>query len=293
MKSFCVSWIYNRSLKYNMSAPNYEANCGNQVNASQFYAALNNGAGGATQIQSPLAVVNANGPTAVTITAVANGSASVVASSTAVTAATAVLQLGVPASATAITIDNNAAQDRLTVGRSGVTGLRLSSAATAGGAMAIVGDDAQAANTITIGPNSNAPSCVVVGPGNAFTVAASPYTSQTVVPQLANGTGVIPGNSGVVLTNPGTAGLYYIGVSCSTLDGPSVASQIFTIAFYDGAKWKVGGIAEGVVGTGGVTLSPAPGTAATINFFNNSGGNLVDISFLRIPIFNGQITGFP
>lgn len=276
-----------------MSAPNYEANCGNQVNATQYYAALNNGAGGATQIPSPLAVVDANGPTAVTITAVANGSASVVASSTAVTAATAVLQLGVPASATAVTIDNNAAQDRLTVGRSGVTGLRLSSAATAGGAMAIVGDDAQAANTISIGPNSNAPSCIVVGPGNSFTMAASPYTTQTVVPQLANGTGTIPGNSGVVLTNPGTAGLYYIGVSCSSLDGPSVAAQIFTIAFYDGAKWKVGGIAEGVDGTGGVTLAPAPGTAATINFFNNSGGNLVNISFLRIPIFNGAITGFP
>jgi len=276
-----------------MSAPNYEANCGNQVNASQFYAALNNGAGGATQIQSPLAVVDANGPTSVTITAVANGSGSVVASSSAVTAATAVLQLGVPASATAITIDNNAAQDRLTVGRSGVTGIRLSSAAVAGGAMAIVGDDANALNTITIGPNSNAPSCVQVGPGNSFVLAASPYTSQTVVPQLANGTGTILGNSGVVLTNPPTPGLYYIGVSCSSLDGPSVASQIFTIANFNGTTWKVGGIAEGVVGTGGVTLSPAPGTAATINFFNNSGGNLVNISFIKFPLFNGAITGFP
>ena len=293
MKSFCVSWIYNLSLKYNMSAPNYEANCGNQVNATQFYAALNNGAGGEVQIQSPLAVVDANGPTAVTITAVANGSASVVASSTSATAATAVLQLGVPASATAITIDNAASIDRLTVGRSGVTGLRLSSAATAGGAMAIVGDDAQAANTIAIGPNSNAPYCVVVGPGNAFTVAASPYTSQTVVPQLANGTGTIPGNSGVVLTNPATPGLYYIGVSCSSLDGPSVASQVFTVCFFNGTTWKVGGIGEGVVGTGGVTLAPAPGTAATINFFNNSGGNLVNISFIKFPLFNGAITGMP
>ena len=276
-----------------MSAPNYEANCGNQVNASQFYAALNNGAGGATQIQSPLAVVDAAGPTSVTITAVANGSASVVASSTAVTAATAVLQLGVPASATAITIDNAASIDRLTVGRSGVTGLRLSSAATAGGAMAIVGDDANALNTITIGPNSNAPSCVQVGPGNSFVMAASPYTTQVVVPQLANGTGVIGGGTGVTLTNPGTAGLYYIAASCSTLDGYSVASQISTIAFYDGAKWKVGGVIEVPNGTGTVSLSPAAGTAATINFFNNSGNNLVDMSFIRLPLFNGLITGFP
>ena len=276
-----------------MSAPNYEANCGNQVNASQYYATLNNGAGGATQIQSPLAVVDPNGPTSVTITAVANGSGSVVASSTAVTAATAVLQLGVPASATAVTIDNAAAQDRLTVGRSGVTGLRLSSAATAGGAMSIVGDDANALNTITIGPNSNAPSCVVVGPGNSFTMAASPYTTQTVVPQLANGTGVIGGGTGVTLTNPGTAGLYYIAASCSTLDGYSVASQISTIAFYDGAKWKVGGVIEVPNGTGTVSLSPAAGTAATINFFNNSGNNLVDMSFIRLPLFNGLITGFP
>ena len=276
-----------------MSAPNYEANCGNQVNASQYYATLNTGAGGETQIPSPLAVVDAAGPTAVTISAVANGSASIVVDSGSATAATAVLQLGVPASDTAVTIDNAASRDRLTVGRSGVTGLRLSSAATAGGAMSIVGDDAQAANTITIGPNSNAPSCVVVGPGNSFTMAASPYTTQTVVPQLANGTGTILGNSGVTLTNPGTAGLYYIGVSCSTLDGPSVASQIFTIAFYNGATWKVGGIGEAAVGTGGVTLSPAPGTAATINFFNNSGGNLVNISFVRLPLFNGVITGFP
>ena len=276
-----------------MSAPNYEANCGNQVNATQYYAALNNGAGGATQIQSPLAVVDPNGPTSVTITAVANGSGSVVASSTAVTAATAVLQLGVPASATAVTIDNAAAQDRLTVGRSGVTGLRLSSAATAGGAMSIVGDDANALNTITIGPNSNAPSCVVVGPGNSFTMAASPYTTQVVVPQLANGTGVIGGGTGVTLTNPGTAGLYYIAASCSTLDGYSVASQISTIAFYDGAKWKVGGVIEVPNGTGTVSLSPAAGTAATINFFNNSGNNLVDMSFIRLPLFNGLITGFP
>jgi hypothetical protein len=276
-----------------MSAPNYEANCGNQVNASQFYATLNTGAGGETVISSPLAIVNANGPTSLTLTAVANGSASVVASSTAVTAATAVLQLGVPASATAITVDNAANIDRLTVGRSGVTGLRLSSAATAGGAMAIVGDDAQAANTISIGPNSNAPSCVVVGPGNSFTMTASPYTTQTVVPQLANGTGTVGNSAGVVLTNPATAGLYYIGVGCSTLDGPSVASQISTIAFYDGAKWKVGGVIEVPNGTGTVSLSPAPATAATINFFNNSGGNVVNISFFRIPLFNGQITGFP
>jgi hypothetical protein len=276
-----------------MSAPNYEANCGNQVNASQFYAALNTGAGGETVIPSPLAVVNVDGPTSLTLTAVANGSASVVASSTAVTAATAVLQLGVPASATAITIDNNATKDRLTVGRSGVTGLQLVSGATGANAMAIVGDDANALNTITIGPNSNAPSCVQVGPGNAFQIAASPYTTQTVVPQLANGTGTIPGNSGVVLTNPPTAGLYYIAVSCSSLDGPSVASQIFTIAKFNGTTWKVGGIGEGVVGSGGVTLSPAPGTAATINFFNNSGGNLINISFIKFPLFNGAITGMP
>lgn len=276
-----------------MSAPNYEANCGNQVNASQYYATLNTGAGGETQIPSPLAVVNAAGPTSVTISATANGSASIAVASTAATADVAVLQLGVPASATAITIDNDADQDRLTVGRAGVTGLRLSSADAAGGAMSIVGDDANALNTISIGPNSNAPSCVQVGPGNSFVMAASPYTTQTVVPQLANGTGVVAGGAGVTLTNPPTAGLYYVGVGCSSLDGPSVASQIGTIAFYDGAKWKVGGVIEVPNGTGTVSLSPAPATAATINFFNNSGGNVVNISFYRIPLFNGQITGFP
>ena len=276
-----------------MSAPNYEANCGNQVNASQYYATLNTGAGGETQIPSPLAVVDAAGPTAVTISAVANGSASIVVDSGSATADTAVLQLGVPASATAVTIDNAASIDRLTVGRSGVTGLRLSSAATAGGAMAIVGDDANALNTITIGPNSNAASCVQVGPGNAFQLAASPYTSQVVVPQLANGTGVVGGGTGVTIANPPTPGLYYIAASCSTLDGYSVASQISTIAFYDGAKWKVGGVIEVPNGSGTVSLSPAAGTAATINFFNNSGNNLVDMSFIKFPLFNGLITGMP
>jgi hypothetical protein len=293
MKSFCVRWIYNRSPKYNMSAPNYEANCGNQVNATQFYSVLNTGASGETQIQSPLAIVDANGPTSLTLTAVANGSASVVASSTAATAATAVLQLGVPASATAITIDNAASIDRLTVGRSGVTGLRLSSAATAGGAMAIVGDDAEAANTINIGPNSNAPTAIIVGPGNAFTVSASPYTSQTVVPQLANGTGTVGNSTGVTIANPATPGLYYVGVSCSSLDGPSVASQIGTVCYFNGATWKLGGVIEVPNGTGTVSLSPAPGTAATINFFNNSGGNVVNISFFKFPLFNGAITGMP
>jgi hypothetical protein len=278
-----------------MSAPNYEANCGNQVNASQFYSVLNTGAGGETQIQSPLAIVD----TAGSINAAANisvspaGSVFITGTSNSPSSGAAVVQLGVPASPQAVSVYNDTSNDIVQIGRPGVAGLLLSSADVAGGVMSIVGDNANALNTITIGPNSNAPSCVQVGPGNAFVLAASPYTSQTVVPQLANGTGTIPGNSGVVLTNPATAGLYYIGVSCSSLDGPSVASQIFTIAFYDGAKWKVGGIGEGVVGTGGVTLSPAPGTAATINFFNNSGGNRVNISFIKFPLFNGQITGMP
>ena len=276
-----------------MSAPNYPCNAGAQINQDPlFYAALNIGSSGTT-VANPLTIANPAGPSDASISVSAAGSVFIQGQSVAAGAATAVLQLGVPASSTAVTIDNNTNQDRLTVGRVGVSGIRLSSGTATNDAMAIVGDNAVATNTITIGPNSNAPACVTVGPGNSFTVAASPYTSQVVIPQLANGTGTIPGNSGVVLTNPGTAGLYYIGVSCSTLDGPSVASQIFTIAFYDGVRWKVGGIGEGVVGTGGVTLSPAPGSAATINFFNNSGGNLVNISFLRLPLFNGAITGMP
>ena len=280
-----------------MSAPNYEANCGNQVNATQYYAALNTGSGGGTAVSNPLTVVDTSGGyrSTASIAVTTNGSVVIGGSSTNPTFPLATTTIGCAGSPQAVTVayDLGSQTDRLTVGRPQVAGLELISADAAGGPMGIVGNNADALNTISIGPNSNAPNCVIVGPGNSFTVAASPYTTQTVVPQLANGTGVIPGNSGVVLTNPNTAGLYYIGVSCSSLDGPSVAAQIFTIAFYDGAKWKVGGIAEAVDGTGGVTLSPAPGTAATINFFNNSGGNLVDISFLRIPIFNGQITGFP
>jgi hypothetical protein len=206
---------------------------------------------------------------------------------------TAALVLGCAPSQQAVTISNTAGVDSMVVGRPAVSGIQLSSAAVLGGAMYITGDNANGANTISLGPNTNAPNCVQIGPGNAYVVAASPYTTQTVTPQLANGTGTILGNSGVVLTNPATPGLYYIGVSCSSLDGPSVASQIFTIAMWNGATWKTGGIGEGVVGTGGVTLSPAPGTAATINFFNNSGGNLVNISFVKFPLFNGLITGFP
>jgi hypothetical protein len=159
--------------------------------------------------------------------------------------------------------------------------------------MGIVGNNDNALNTISIGPNSNALNCITVGPGNAFVVAASPYTTQTVVPQLANGTGTVGNAAGVVIANPPTPGLYYVGVSCSSLDGPSVASQIGTICFFNGATWKVGGVIEVPNGTGTVSLSPAPGTAATINFFNNSGGNVVNISFIKFPLFNGLITGMP
>jgi len=276
-----------------MSAPNYPCNAGAQVNQDPlFYAALNTGSSGTT-VANPLTIVNPAGPSDASISVSAAGSVFIQGQSVAAGAATAVLQLGVPTSSTAVTIDNAANQDRLTVGRVGVSGIQLRSGTTTNDAMAIVGDNAVATNTITIGPNSNAPNCLQIGPGNAVQLAASPYTSQVVIPQLANGTGTILGNSGVVLTNPGTPGLYYIGVSCSSLDGPSVASQIFTVCYFNGATWKVGGIGEGVVGTGGVTLSPAPGTAATINFFNNSGGNLVNISFFRVPLFNGAITGMP
>lgn len=276
-----------------MPAPNYPCNAGAQVNQDPlFYAALNTGSSGTT-VSNPLTIVNPAGPSDASISVSAAGSVFIQGQSVAAGAATAVTQIGVPTSASAVTIDNAANQDRLTVGRVGVSGIQLLSGTATNDAMAIVGDNAVSTNVITIGPNSNAPACVQVGPGNSFVMAASPYTTQAVIPQLANGTGTILGNSGVVLTNPGAAGLYYIGVSCSSLDGPSVASQIFTIAKFNGATWKVGGIGEGVVGTGGVTLSPAPGTAATINFFNNSGGNLVNISFIKFPLFNGQITGFP
>jgi len=205
----------------------------------------------------------------------------------------AALVLGCAPSQAAVTISNSAAKDILQVGRAAVSGVQISSAATNGGVMQINGDSAVGTETIQIGPNTNALNALQVGPALAVSLAASPYTSQTVVPQLANGTGTIPGNSGVVLTNPATPGLYYIAASCSSVDGPSVASQISCIAMWNGATWKTGGIAIANVGTGGVSLSPAPGTAATINFFNDSGGNLVNMSFIKFPMFNGLITGLP
>lgn len=206
---------------------------------------------------------------------------------------TAALVLGCAPSQEAVTISNDAGVDSLVVGRPAVSGIQLSSAAVLGGAMYITGDNANALNTISLGPNSNAPNCVQIGPGNAHVIAASPYTTQSVTPQLANGTGVIPGNTGVTLTNPATPGLYYIAASCSSVDGPSVASQISCIAMWNGATWKTGGVAIANVGTGGVFFGPTPGTAANIDFFNNSGGNLVNMSFVKFPLFNGLITGLP
>ena len=241
---------------------------------------------------SPLNIVNSDGSArlSLAVNAAQSASISVVAS---VPNAAAALTLGPASSTGAVTISNSAATDILQVGRAGVAGIQLSSAAVAGGAMSIVGDNANALNTISIGPNTNAPSCVTVGPGNAFVVTASPYTTQTVVPQLANGTGTIPGASGVVLTNPATPGLYLIAASCSSLDGPSVASQLSTVAMWNGTTWKTGGVIETPNGTGTVSFSPAPGTAATMNFFNNSGGNLINMSFIKFPLFNGLINGMP
>lgn len=273
-----------------MSAPNYPVNAGAQVNQDPlYYCALNSGSSGTT-VPNPLTIVNPNGPSDAVISVSAAGSVFIQGQSAAAGAGTAVTQIGVPTSAAAVTIDNAANQDRLTVGRPGVSGIQLLSGTASNNAMAIVGDNANALNTITIGPNSNAPACLQVGPGNSFVVAASPYTTQVVIPQVV---GNILQSTGVVLTNPGTAGLYYIAASCSSVDGYSVASQISTIAFYNGATWKVGGAADAVNGTGGISFSPAPGTAATINFFNNSGNNLVNMSFVRLPLFNGLITGMP
>ena len=207
--------------------------------------------------------------------------------------AAAALILGVPASPAAVTVFNSASKDIMQIGRSAVTGVQISSAATNGGVMQIAGDSAVGTETIQIGPNQNALNALQVGPALAVSLAASPYTSQVVVPQLANGTGTILGNTGVTLTNPATPGLYYIAASCSSVDGPSVASQISCIANWNGATWKTGGVAITNVGTGGVFFGPTPGTAANIDFFNNSGGNLVNMSFIKFPLFNGVITGMP
>ena len=278
-----------------MSAPNYPCNAGAQVNQDPlFYSALEIGSGDGTAVTSPLSIVStASGYRSEAIIQVSpNGSVNIAGSSTNPVYPNAITTIGSAGSPNAVTItyDLGADEERLTVGRPGVSGLQLTGGSAGNDAMSIVGNNAVATNTITIGPNSNAPACVVVGPGNSFTMAASPYTTQVVIPQVV---GNILQSTGVVLTNPGTAGLYYIAASCSTLDGYSVASQISTIAFYDGAKWKVGGAADAVNGTGGISFSPAPGTAATINFFNNSGNNLVNMSFVRLPLFNGLITGFP
>jgi len=261
---------------------------------SEYYFQLSSSGGGDDSV-SPAKVVStplATGALVLTAndaqTCAVYGSAQGVAAN-----AAAVLTLGCAPSQASVTISNSAAKDTLQVGRTGVSGINITSAATSGGVMQINGDSAVGTETIQIGPNQNALNALQVGPALAVSLANSPYTSQVVVPQLANGTGTILGNSGVVLTNPATPGLYYIAASCSSLDGPSVASQIFTIANWNGAPWKTVGIGECVVGTGGVTLSPAPGTAATINFFNNSGGNLVNISFIKFPLFNGAITGMP
>jgi hypothetical protein len=205
----------------------------------------------------------------------------------------AALILGVPASQGAVTISNSASKDILQVGRTGVSGVSISSAATSGGVMQISGDSAVGTETIQLGPNTNALNALQIGPALGVSLAASPYTSQVVVPQLANGTGTIGNAAGVVLSNPATPGLYLIAASCSSLDGPSVASQISTIAMWNGATWKTGGVIEVPNGTGTVSFSPAPGTAATINFFNNSGGNVVNMSFIKFPLFNGLISGMP
>jgi len=262
-------------------------------NPQEYYFQLKN-QGGAEVLTSPAKVLSTGGTGALVLTAADSQTCAIYASAQGVGAnPAAALTLGCAPSQGAVTISNSAGVDTMQVGRAAVSGVQISSAATNGGVMQINGDSAVGTETIQIGPNTNALNALQVGPALAVSLAASPYTSQTIVPQLANGTGTIPGNSGVVLTNPATPGLYWIGVSCSSLDGPSVASQIFTIAKFNGATWKTGGIGEGVVGTGGVTLSPAPGTAATINFFNNSGGNLVNISFIKFPLFNGNITGMP
>jgi hypothetical protein len=205
----------------------------------------------------------------------------------------AALVLGCAPSQSAVTISNSASKDILQVGRAAISGVQISSAATNGGVMQISGDSAVGTETIQFGPNTNALNALQVGPALAVSLALSPYTSQVVVPQLANGTGTIPGASGVVLSNPATPGLYLISASCSSLDGPSVASQMSTIAMWNGATWKTGGVIEVPNGAGTVSFSPAPGTAATINFFNASGGNLVNMSFIKFPLFNGLISGMP
>jgi hypothetical protein len=208
-------------------------------------------------------------------------------------AANAVLTLGCASSQESVIISNSASKDTLSVCRTGVSGINITSAATSGGVMQINGDSAVGTETIQFGPNTNALNALQVGPALAVSLALSPYTSQVVVPQLANGTGTIPGASGVVLSNPATPGLYLISASCSSLDGPSVASQMSTIAMWNGATWKTGGVIEVPNGAGTVSFSPAPGTAATINFFNASGGNLVNMSFIKFPLFNGLISGMP
>ena len=257
-----------------------------------FYFALSNAATG-TVLEAPVQIQNDDNSHAAVINCGPAGSVFLSGSATGAINPAAALVLGPESSQAAVTITNNAGSDFMQVGRATVTGLTLGSAATLGGAMSIKGDTVVGTEVINIGPNANAPACLQIGPANSHVVATSPYTTQVVIPQLANGTGTIPGNSGVVLTNPGTAGLYWVAASCSSVDGPSVASQIGCLCYYNGATWKAGGIAIANVGTGGVSLSPAPGTAATINFFNDSGGNLVNMSFVRMPLFNGLITGMP
>jgi hypothetical protein len=261
---------------------------------SEYYFQLSSSGGGDVST-SPAKVVSTPDATgALVLEAADNQSVAVYGSAQGVAAAAnAVLTLGCAPSQASVTISNSAGVDTMQVGRAAVSGVSISSAATSGGVMQINGDSAVGTETIQIGPNTNALNALQIGPALGVSLAFSPYTSQVVVPQLANGTGTIPGASGVVLTNPATPGLYLISASCSSLDGLSVASQISTIAMWNGATWKTGGVIEVPNGTGTVSFSPAPGTAATISFFNNSGGNVVNMSFIKFPLFNGLISGMP
>jgi hypothetical protein len=253
---------------------------------------------GTEVLPSPVSVESADQTGRLTLTvtsgaAVANISSSV--SGGIPTPPNAVLTLGVPASPVAVQVFNNAGNtsDELVVGRSAVSGVAIASAGAFGGGGVIQMNSAVGTETLSLGANGAYFDTVKLGPAALITLAQPPSlkSSFSVTPQVANGTGTILGNSGVVITAPLTAGLYLVAASCSSADGPSVASQISAVCYYNGATWSTGGVAIANVGTGGVSLSPAPTTRATINFFNNSGGNLVNMSFITLPLFKGAITG--
>jgi hypothetical protein len=262
---------------------------------ANYYFQLSDTSGGTDIFQSPFEVQSkpdAFGALNISVTDAQSAVISAQANNGAGINAAAVLQLGCPSSTQAVTISNNGTQDQLNVGRPGVAGLLFSSSAAAGGVASITTDSTVGTEVINIGPTTNAPTCIVVGPGNAFTVANSPYTSQVVVPELANGTGTIGNTFASALTNPVAPGLYAVMVACST--ATSIAAQISSVCYFNGTKWSAGGVAEVTANfVGNVTLAPAVTTAFTLVLTNNSGASLQNISYCFVPIINGFISGMP